>query len=53
MKLCRDRKTGNYYSPDKKVFVEKCLKGYDVFVLSGDDYEYSFSADTLSEIREM
>ena len=50
--LQRDKVTGNYHSPDGKYFIEKCLKGYDVFQVQADgELIYLYSADTLEEIR--
>lgn len=59
-KLTRDKRTGDYYSIDKKFFIEKGTIGWNVSELNEketkaygyDVYEYSFSCDTLKEVRE-
>ena len=59
-KLTRDKKTGDYYSLDKKFFIEKGTIGWNVSELNEARtkaygypiYEYSFSCDTLREVRE-
>lgn len=60
IKLIRDKRTGDYYSPDKKFFIEKGTIGWNVSELNEvrsklygfPVYEYSFSCDTLREVRE-
>lgn len=59
-RLTRDKRTGDYYSIDKKFFIEKGTIGWNVSELNEnktkvygfDVYEYSFSCDTLKEVRE-
>lgn len=59
-KLTRDKRTGDYYSIDKKFFIEKGTIGWNVSELNEkrtkaygyNVYEYSFSCDTLKEVRE-
>lgn len=59
-KLNRDKKTGDYYSVDRKYFIEKGTIGWNVSELNEvqskkfgyDVYEYSFSCETLREVRE-
>ena len=59
-KLNRDKRTGDYYSIDKKFFIEKGTIGWNVSELNEQRtkaygynvYEYSFSCDTLKEVRE-
>ena len=59
-KLNRDKKTGDYYSIDRKYFIEKGTIGWNVSELNEarsnvygyDVYEYSFSCETLREVRE-
>lgn len=51
--ILRREESGNYYSVNRRFFVEKCYTGYDVFQLNSDGlYEYIFSADTLWEVRK-
>ena len=58
--LIRDKRTGDYYSIDKKFFIEKGTIGWNVSELNKyrskrygyDVYEYSFICDTLKEVRE-
>lgn len=54
IKLSRDKKTGDYYTKDKKYQIEKGCAGWNVNKWSErfKCYEYSFSCDTLKEIRE-
>ena len=60
MKLTRDKRTGDYYTTDKKYFIEKGVIGWNVSIRDDrrtniygfDYYEYSFSCDTLKEVRE-
>ena len=59
-KLNRDKRTGDYYSTDRKYFIEKGTIGWNVSELNEarskaygyDVYEYSFSCETLREVRE-
>lgn len=59
-KLTRDKRTGDYYSIDKKFFIEKGTIGWNVSELNEyrskkfgyDVYEYSFSCETLKEVCE-
>ena len=59
-KLIRDNRTGDYYSTDRKYFIEKGTVGWNVSELNEtrsreygyDVYEYSFSCETLREVRE-
>ena len=59
-RLTRDKRTGDYYSIDKKFFIEKGTIGWNVSELNENKtkaygfnvYEHSFSCDTLKEVRE-
>lgn len=59
-KLIRDNRTGDYYSTDRKYFIEKGTVGWNVSELNEARskeygyyvYEYSFSCETLREVRE-
>lgn len=59
-KLIRSKHAGEYYSTDKKFFIEKGTIGWNVSELNEwrtkaygyNVYEYSFSCDTLKEVRE-
>lgn len=59
-KLIRNKRTGDYYSIDKKFFIEKDTIGWNASELNEyrskkygyDVYEYSFSCETLKEVRE-
>ena len=59
-KLNRDKRTGDYYSTDRKYFIEKGTIGWNVSELNEarskaygyDVYEYRFSCETLREVRE-
>ena len=59
-KLNRDKRTGDYYSNDKRYFIEKGAIGWNVSELNEvrskaygyGVYEYSFSCETLREVRE-
>ena len=59
-KLNRDKRTGDYYSNDRKYFIEKGTIGWNVSEMNEarskaygyDVYEYSFSCETLREVRE-
>ena len=54
--LTRDKRTGDYYTPDRKYFIEKGTVGWNVYESTTrygvEIYEYSFSCDTLREVRE-
>ena len=58
--LNRDKRTGDYYSNDRKYFIEKGTIGWNVSELNEarsktygyNVYEYSFSCETLREVRE-
>ena len=58
--LNRDKKTGDYYSVDRKYFIEKGTIGWNVSELNEARskaygyyvYEYIFSCETLREVRE-
>lgn len=60
VKLNRDKRTGDYYTADRKYFVEKGSNGFNVSernesrskAYGFDFYEYSFSCETLREVRE-
>ena len=59
-KMNRDKRTGDYYSTDRKYFIEKGTIGWNVYELNEarskeygcNVYEYSFSCETLREARE-
>lgn len=59
-KLNRDKRTGDYYSSDGKFFIEKGTVGWNVSernerltkLFGFDVYNYSFSCETLKEVRE-
>ena len=52
-KLIRDKKTGDYYTLDKKYHIEKGTTGWNVNELDERNiYKYSFSCDTLKEVKE-
>lgn len=56
-KIRRDKRTGDYYTPDKMYRIEKGSKGWNVneyaCTIGGNHiYKYSFSCDTLKEVRE-
>ena len=59
-KMNRDKRTGDYYSTDRKYFIEKGTIGWNVYELNEarceeygcNVYEYSFSCETLREVRE-
>ena len=55
-KLIRDKRTGDYYTEDKKYMVERGTIGWNVHELvdmgGWTTYRYSFSTDTLREARE-
>lgn len=61
--LTRDKRTGNYYTLDNKFMIDRGTVGWNVHILNsetyefcgltfGPTYEYSFSCDTLREVRE-
>ena len=56
VKLTRDKRTGDYYTQDKRYMIEKCLNGWNIYELTQrvgyEEYKYSFSTDTLKEARE-
>lgn len=52
MTLHRDKRTGDYYTTDKKYMIEKGTIGWNACIKGEYGYEYDFSADTLKEIRE-
>lgn len=60
VKLNRDKRTGDYYTADKRFFIEKGTIGWNVSELNVERsnaygfsvYEYSFSCETLKEVRE-
>lgn len=60
IKLTRDKRTGDYFSPDRKYHIEKGTIGWNVNERNDDRtrrlgyevYEYSFSCETLREVRE-
>ena len=55
-KLVRDKRTGDYYTEDKRFMVEKGTVGWNVYELvdmgGWTTYQYSFGVDTLKEARE-
>lgn len=59
-KLIRDKRTGDYYTEDMKFKITKGTIGWNVNGLNEfftehyktNYYEYSFSCDTLKEVRE-
>ena len=59
-KLNRNSRTGDYYSIDRKYFIEKGTNGWNVSernesrskAYGFDVYEYSFSCETLREVRD-
>jgi hypothetical protein len=55
-KLIRDKRTGDYYTEDRKYMIEKGTIGWNVCELVkyrwGETYEYIFSCDTLKEVKE-
>lgn len=54
--LTRDKRTGDYYTPDRKYFIEKGTAGWNVYESTTEYgvkiYKYSFSCDTLREVKE-
>lgn len=57
MKLVRDKVTGDYYTEDRRYQIEKGFTGWnvneiDTRFLPVEVYRYSFSCETLSEVRE-
>lgn len=56
MKLTRDKRTGDYYTTDRRYQIERGTVGWNANRLHeyrwGSTYEYSFSCDTLAEVRE-
>lgn len=59
-KLVRDKRTGDYYTEDKQYHIEKGSVGWNVNELDElfklkhgiDVYRYSFTCETLKEVRE-
>lgn len=56
-KLIRDKRTGDYYNEDRTYQIEKGITGWNVNeidkrLLPERIYRYSFSCDTLKEVRE-
>lgn len=60
VRLIRDARTGDYYSENGKFFIERGTSGWNVSELNEERsnqwcqpvYEYSFTCDTLKEVRE-
>lgn len=53
--LIRDKRTGDYYTQDKKYLIEKGTTGWNVNELDArflNVYRYSFTCNTLKEVRE-
>ena len=61
--LTRDKRTGDYYTHDRKFMIERGTVGWNVYIKKseayetslvcfGPLYEYSYSCDTLREVRE-
>ena len=52
-KLIRDKRTGDYYTKDRRYQIEKGIIGWNVneWDVRGW-YSYSFTAETLKEVRE-
>lgn len=56
-RLQRDKKTGDYYTEDRKFQIEKGFAGWnvneiDARFLPQEIYRYSFTCETLREVRE-
>jgi hypothetical protein len=52
-KLIRDKRTGDYYSIDRRYKVERGCVGWNVSELDERGwYSYSFTCETLKEVRE-
>lgn len=59
-KLIRDKRTGDYYTEDKQYHIEKGCIGWNVNerdelfkANTGKDiYKYSFTCNTLKEVKE-
>ena len=52
-KLTRNKRTGDYYTPDRKYRIERGTVGWNVCEYDERGwYTYSFSAETLREARE-
>ena len=53
VKLIRDKDTGDYYTEDGHYFIEKGIVGWNVNEWDERGwYRYSFSCDTLKEVKE-
>lgn len=53
IKLIKNKKTGDYYTENKKYLIEKGSIGWNVSELDPRGwYNYSFSCDTLKEVKE-
>lgn len=53
VKLIRDKDTGDYYTEDGHYFIEKGVVGWNVNEWDERGwYRYSFSCDTLKEVKE-
>ena len=52
-KLFRYNRTGDYYTSDKRFQIERGTSGWNVneFDPRFETYRYSFSCDTLKEVR--
>lgn len=51
-KIIRDKRTGDYYTQDRKYMIEKGCDGWNVNELTKYGYEYSFTTETLKEAKE-
>lgn len=54
-KLIRDKRTGDYFTQDKRYQIEKGIIGWNVNELDTrftNSYTYSFTCNTLKEVRE-
>lgn len=53
VKLIRDKRTGTYYTTDLHYMIEKGCVGWNVNEWDERGwYKYSFSCDTLNEVKE-
>lgn len=51
--LRREKRTGFYYSADNRYWITKGYVGWNVYELdSYGQYRYSFTCETLKEVRE-